>query len=235
MGNKLLILNMKMYMELNDIKRYIDEVKIQNDNVIICPTAIYLPYFVGNYKNVAVQNIYSEDKGAYTGSISALQVRKIGVNYAVIGHSECRKYFNESDELINKKIKSAIDNELKVILCIGDNLEEKSNGKTKEVLKSQMDIALQGIVNDDIIIAYEPIFSIGTGKLLSDGEINNTIKFIKEYLKTKNFNLKVVYGGSVNSKNIKSLCKLREVDGFMVGKSSSMIDEVLEMVKVVSS
>lgn len=235
MENKLLILNMKMYMELAEIKKYIEQVNIQNDNVIICPTAIYLPYFVNKYKNIAVQNIYSVNKGPYTGAISALQVKKMGVNYAVIGHSECRKYFNESDELINEKIKSAIDNELKVILCIGENLEDKLKGKTKEVLKTQIDVALQDVVNDDIIIAYEPIFSIGTGKLLSDDEINNTIKFIKEYLRTKNYNFKVIYGGSVNSKNIKSLCKIKEVDGFMVGKSSSMIDEVLEMVKVVSS
>ena len=131
MENKLLILNMKMYMELAEIKKYIEQVNIQNDNVIICPTAIYLPYFVNKYKNIAVQNIYSVNKGPYTGAISALQVKKMGVNYAVIGHSECRKYFNESDELINEKIKSAIDNELKVILCIGENLEDKLKGKTK--------------------------------------------------------------------------------------------------------
>lgn len=235
MKNKLLILNMKMYMEMDDIKKYIDEVKIKNDNVIICPTAIYLPYFINKYKNIAVQNIYSVNKGAYTGAISALQVKKMGVNYAVIGHSECRKYFNETDDLINKKIKLALENNLKVILCIGENLEEKLSGKTWEVLKKQLDNDLNLINSKDIIIAYEPIFSIGTGNLPSDDDINSTIKFIKDYLKEKGFNLKVVYGGSVNSKNIRSLCKLKDVDGFMVGKSSSIIDEVLEMIKVVSS
>ena len=235
MENKLLILNMKMYMELDDIKNYIEQVKIENDNVIICPTAIYLPYFVDKYKNIAVQNIYAVNKGAYTGAISALQVKKLGVNYAVIGHSECRKHFNESDELINKKIKSALENDLKIILCVGENLEEKLSGKTEEVLKKQLDKDLNLIKSNDVIIAYEPIFSIGTGNLPSDDDINNTIKFIKDYLKTKNLDLKVVYGGSVNSKNIKSLCELKEVDGFMVGKSSSVIEEVLEMVKVVSS
>ena len=234
MKNKILILNMKMYMELAEIKKYIDEVKIDNDNVIICPSAIYIPYFIGKYKKVAVQNIYAKDKGAYTGAISALQIKQMGVNYAVIGHSECRKYFNDSDELINKKIVSALNNDLKVILCIGENLEEKENNRTFEVLKKQLDIDLEGIYSDNIIIAYEPIYSIGTGIVPEDEDIKNTIQYIKEELKNKNLNLKVVYGGSVSSKNIESLSKISNVDGFMVGKASSMIDEVEKMIEVVS-
>lgn len=234
MENKLLILNMKMYMDINDIKNYISQVKIERDNIIVCPTAIYLPYFVNNYKNVAIQNIYAKDQGAYTGAISALQVKKLGVDYAIVGHSECRKYFKESDELINKKIKSALSNELKVILCVGENLEEKQTGRTKEVLKEQLDLALLDINSNDIIIAYEPIFSIGTGNIPTDKEIMETIKFIKEELNKKNMNLKVVYGGSVNANNISSLSKIEGVDGFMVGKSSSIIEEVLKMIEVVS-
>lgn len=234
MENKLLILNMKMYMDINDIENYIKNVKIESDNVIICPTAIYLPYFVKNYKNVAIQNIYAKDQGAYTGAISSLQVKKMGVDYAVVGHSECRKHFKESDELINKKIKSALNNKMKIILCVGENLEENQSGRTKEVLKSQLEKCLLDINSNDIIIAYEPIFSIGTGNIPTDKEIKETIRFIKEELNKKNMNLKVVYGGSVNANNIASLSKIEGVDGFMVGKSSSIVEEVLKMIEVVS-
>ena len=234
MENKLLILNMKMYMDINDIKNYIKNVKIESDNVIICPTAIYLPYFVKNYKNVAIQNIYAKDQGAYTGAISSLQVKKMGVDYAVVGHSECRKNFKETNELINKKIKSALNNKMKIILCVGENLEENQSGRTKEVLKSQLEKCLLDINSNDIIIAYEPIFSIGTGNIPTDKEIKETIRFIKEELNQRNMNLKVVYGGSVNANNIASLSKIEGVDGFMVGKSSSIVEEVLKMIEVVS-
>ncbi len=235
MENKILILNMKMYMELKDIKEYISKVNVTNDNIILCPTAIYLPYFLKKYKNLAIQNIYAEDLGAYTGAISALQVSELGIKYAIVGHSECRNHFNETDELINKKIKSALDNGLKVILCIGDNLEQYKSLKTKEVLKQQLHKDLYNIESQNIIIAYEPIFSIGTGNVLDNEMISNIISFIKQELCDMNLDLPVVYGGSVNSDNIKELIKIKNVDGFMVGKSSSMIDEVLKMIKVVSS
>ena len=231
MTNKILVLNMKMYMDINDVKRYLSVVKSVPDNVILCPESIYIPYFLNKYKNIAIQSISKEDSGAYTGSISARQVKMLGVNYAVIGHSECRKYFNVTDDIVNSKIKSALANKLRVILCIGESKEENELLKTKEVLKRQLDIALDGVVSDNIIIAYEPIFSIGTGIVPTNEYINDTILYIKQIVRSKGMDLKVLYGGSVNSNNIKDLLTIPNVDGFMVGKSSSKEEEVLKMIK----
>lgn len=234
MESKILVMNMKMYMDIDDIREYMKKIDNVPDNVIICPESIYIPYFLKKYKNIAIQSIYPVDSGAYTGCVSASQVKKMGVNYAIVGHSECRKYFNVTDNETNLKVKSALANKLKVILCIGDSKEEKDNGKTFSSLKRQLDIALNDIKSDDIIVAYEPIYSIGTGLIPSMDEISKTVKFIKNELKNKNMNLKVIYGGSVNSKNISDLVRIDCVDGFMVGKSSSIVDEVKRMIEVVS-
>lgn len=232
MINKLLVLNMKMYMDIDDVNEYINEIKITDNNVIFCPESIYLPYFVDKYKNVAIQSIYPKDNGAYTGCVSAMHAKKIGVNYAIVGHSECRKYFRLTDEEINEKVISVLNNDLNVILCIGETLEEKESLKTYERIKYQLDTALKDITSNNIIIAYEPIFSIGTGVVPTNDEIYDIIKYIKEVLKDKGLNLKVIYGGSVSSKNIAELSKIENVDGFMVGKSSSIKEEVLKMEKL---
>ena len=232
MINKLLVLNMKMYMDIDDVNEYLNEIKITDKNVIFCPETIYLPYFVDKYNNVAIQSIYPKDNGAYTGCVSAMHAKKIGVNYAIVGHSECRKYFRLADEEINEKVISVLNNDLNVILCIGETLEEKESLKTYERIKYQLDTALKDITSNNIIIAYEPIFSIGTGVVPTNDEIYDIIKYIKEILKDKGLNLKVIYGGSVSSKNIAELSKIKNVDGFMVGKSSSIKEEVLKMEKL---
>lgn len=234
MNNKILILNMKMYMDIDDVNNYLDKIKTVPDNVVLCPESIYIPYFLKQYKNISIQSIYPANSGAYTGCISPNQVKKMGVNYAVVGHSECRKYFSLSDIDINTKVKSALENNLNVILCIGETLEEKEAGMSFKKIKEQLDTDLNGVVNNNIIIAYEPIYSIGTGKIPTNSDIIDTIIYIKSVLKKKNLDLKVLYGGSVNSTNINDLIKIKEVDGFMVGKSSSIVDEVEKMIKVVS-
>ena len=231
MKNKILVMNMKMYMDIDDVKRYFKIIKDVPDNVIFCPESIYIPYFLERYKNIAIQSIYPVDSGAYTGCVSAHQAKMLGVEYAVIGHSECRRYFNVTDEIVNKKIKSALSNDLKVIMCIGETKEEKKLGKTKDKLKEQLDICLKNIKSNNIIIAYEPIYSIGTGIVPENNDIEDTISYIKEIVKSKGLYLKVIYGGSVNSKNIKELATINSVDGFMLGKSSSKGEEVLEIFK----
>lgn len=235
MENKLLVLNMKMYMDIDDVNNYIKKISNLSNNVILCPESIYIPYFINKYDNIAIQSIYPIDKGAYTGCISAYHAKKMGVNYAIVGHSECRKYFNLTDEYINEQILSAINNNLKVILCIGETLEEKNALKTKEKLKYQLDVDLKGINSNDIIIAYEPIFSIGTGNVPTNDDIYDTIEYVKEILREKGLNSIVIYGGSVNPKNIKNLSSISNVDGFIVGKSSSIPEEVLEMEKLLRS
>ncbi len=229
MTNKLLVLNMKMYMDIDDVKEYIKMVKDQ-DNMIISPESIYIPYFINKYKSIAIQNIYPSDSGAYTGCISARQVKKMGVNYTIVGHSECRKYFKLKDEDINLQIKSALANNLKVILCIGD---DKNISDKLQFIKDQLTNDLKDILSNDIIIAYEPIYAIGTSAI-KPIEIKKMVDFIKNQLRSMSLNLPVIYGGSVNSNNIKELNKIDNLSGFMVGRSSCVVSEVNEMKKVVS-
>lgn len=235
MKSKLLVMNMKMYMDIDDVKDYISKVKDVPDNVIMCPESIYIPYFVKYYKNVAIQSIYPTNSGAYTGCVSAKHAKKMGVKYAVVGHSECRKYLNISDYDVNKKLKSIIDSDIIPIMCIGESLEDKMSSNSKKVLKRQLDIGLEGIKCDKMIIAYEPIYSIGTGNVPSNDDIMDTISYIKEVIKDKGINAKVLYGGSVSSKNIEDLSKIDIVDGFMIGKACTEVNEVFKMMKLLSS
>ena len=235
MENKIIIGNMKMYMSISDIKDYLNELdgKITN-NVILCPTSIYIPYFLGKNYNLAIQNIYYEDNGAYTGEVSVSQVKDIGISYVIVGHSERRKLFNETNYDINKKLIKCLKNNLKVILCIGE--EEKFNNL--EVLKNQLELALNNIDNkyqDNIIIAYEPVWAIGTGLIPSNDEIKDTTNFIKSFIYNNyKMNLKVVYGGSVNIKNIENLNKIDNIDGFMIGGSCTKSDEFLKIISIIN-
>ena len=218
-----------MYMNLEETKEYISVLKgFNNDNVVICPSYIYLHYFLGHNFNLGVQNIFSELNGAYTGEISVLQVKEMGVKYVILGHSERRITLNESNEFINEKVIKSINNGLKVILCIGEHegCEDK-----EEFLKSQIDNCLKEVKLDNIIIAYEPVWSIGTGKTPTNEEIKNTIDFIKGYI---NRNIKVLYGGSVTANNINLLNQIDNVDGFLVGGSSRNANEFLEIISSVS-
>ena len=234
MKNKLLVLNMKMYMDIDDIKDYISKVNNLPDNVILCPESIYIPYFLNKYKNIAIQSIYPTDSGAYTGCVSAKQVKKMGVNFAIVGHSECRRYFNIDDYDVNKKLKSIIDNDIIPIMCIGESIEDKVLSNSKKVLKKQLEIGLNGIKCDKIIIAYEPIYSIGTGNVPNNDDIKDSISYIKEVLKDMKISAKVLYGGSVSSKNIQDLSKIVVVDGFMIGKACTDVNEVNKIIKLLS-
>ena len=235
MENKFIIGNMKMYMNIDEVKDYL--VKIDGmitNNVILCPSSIYIPYFLNKNYNIAIQNVYYEDNGAYTGEVSVNQVKDMGINYVIVGHSERRKYFHETDYDINKKIIKSLDNNLNVILCIGENIKEDGF----DFLINQLDICLKNVLKkyqDNIIIAYEPVFAIGTGITPSLEDINNTVLNIKKYIFNNfNMNLKVVYGGSVNDKNIRNLVNIDNIDGFMIGGACTNIDKFLEIIRVVN-
>ena len=235
MENKFIIGNMKMYMNIDEVKDYL--VKIDGmitNNVILCPSSIYIPYFLNKNYNIAIQNVYYEDNGAYTGEVSVNQVKDMGINYVIVGHSERRKYFHETDYDINKKIIKSLDNNLNVILCIGENIKEDGF----DFLINQLDICLKNVLKkyqDNIIIAYEPVFAIGTGITPSLEDINNTVFNIKKYILNKfNMNLKLVYGGSVNDKNIRNLVNIDNIDGFMIGGACTNIDKFLEIIRVVN-
>ena len=238
MENKLLVFNMKMYMDIDDVKSYLNSLNSFPENVILCPETMYIPYFVNRHDKISLQNIYSVNNGAYTGEVSALHAKKMGINYTVIGHSERRAYFNESDSDINAKVKCALSNDLKVILCIGETLDDFEKKQTKDKLLNQILIDLFEVDNinkDNLIIAYEPVWAIGTGKTPLNEEIKETIEFIKTVIKDKyNLDIPVIYGGSVNSSNISSLNSIDNVDGFMIGGSCTKVSEVNKIIEVVN-
>ena len=224
---KILAANFKMNLTLNEINEYIDKIKdIDNKNIVLIPSNIYIPYFLNKKFSVGVQDAYYLDNGAFTGEVSAKQISSLGVNYAIIGHSERRMYFNETNDILNKKILSCESNGLKVIYCIGETKEERESNKTKEVLLKQLDEGLKGA--SEVIIAYEPRWAIGTNVTPTNEEIEDIISFIKS-----KYNYKVLYGGSTNDKNIASLNTISNVDGFLVGGASLDYDKFKKMIEIV--
>ncbi len=187
---------------------------------------------------LGAQNVHWEDSGAYTGEVSSPMLKSIGVEYVIIGHSERRQYFNETDEIVNKKVKAVLDHELKPILCVGETLEEREKGIEEDIVGEQIKNALEGISEEDasnIVIAYEPIWAIGTGKTASSKDANTMLGFIRNilgdiYNKDLKNNIRILYGGSVKPANIKELMAEDEIDGALVGGASLKKDDFLSLI-----
>ena len=215
--SKILALNFKMNFNYSDVKNYIDNIKgkINNLDVILFPPTIFLPYFISNEYSIGSQTISEFDNGSHTGETSCTQLKSIGGKYVIIGNSERRRDQAESDQLINLKIKQALANDLKVILCIGETKEEREMLRTTRVLKKEITYDLKELDENlykNIIIAYEPLWSIGSGDILEKREIEETINYIKDTtLKIYNFDPIVLYGGSVNEKSIEVLNEIPNV------------------------
>lgn len=187
---------------------------------------------------IGAQNMYFKDSGAYTGEVSPKMLEDMGIEYVIIGHSERRQYFNETDETVNLKIKSALTHNLKPIVCVGETLEQREAGITKEFVTGQVRNALKDITEDElkkIIIAYEPIWAIGTGKTASSNDANEVCKWIREELKALYGNVAdeiiIQYGGSVKSSNAKELFEMSDIDGGLVGGASLEPEEFSKIVK----
>ena len=181
-----------------------------------------------------------EEKGAYTGEISGQMLKCIGVEYVIIGHSERRQYFAETDETVNKKVKSALLNGLKPIICVGETLDQRESGKQEEIITNQTHLALEGLNENqlqNVMIAYEPIWAIGTGKTATAEDANNAIKSIrkqieKDFGKTISENIIILYGGSVKSENCSELFSMSDIDGGLVGGASLKVDEFAKIVSI---
>jgi len=178
--------------------------------------------------DVGAQNCHENDNyGAFTGSINSVMLKSVGAKYVIIGHSENRQT-GETNKLINLKIKSALKSGLKVIFCIGETLKEKRKKITKQVLNKQIKLGLNKIRNNkNILIAYEPVWSIGTGIIPKSNELFDTIDFIKKRMK----NYKVLYGGSVNPKNISQLKSINNIDGYLIGGASQDPKKFIDIIK----
>ena len=208
---------------------------------VICAPAIILRDLVKRAEvlKIGAQNMNENDYGAYTGEISAFMLKDTKVDYVIIGHSERRAYYNETDEKINAKIKKALETELKPIVCVGENLAEREDGLTNAILELQIVKAFRGVNIDNpknIIVAYEPIWAIGTGKSASSQEAQDACKFIRSLL-AKNFgteiadNIRILYGGSMKPSNVKELVAQPDIDGGLVGGASLDEESFIELCK----
>ena len=245
MTNKILfIANWKMFGDLNSLKSIESVINLskkknyKNAKIIYCPPYTLLNNFVIKTRktnlDVGAQNCHYEiNTGPFTGSISSTMIKKLGAKYVIIGHSENRSN-GETNNLINKKIHNAILNSLNVIFCIGENLFEKKNKETNKILKKQIDMGLKKIKKiDKIIFAYEPVWSIGTGKVLTNKELTKQVIIIKKIIKNKfkNQKTKIIYGGSVNNQNINNLKQIKEINGFLIGGASQNSKKFIDIIK----
>ena len=233
------IANWKMFGVLNSLNsihkvvKFLKNFKKNNSlKIIYCPPNTLIRPMTKKIKDtridVGAQNCHEHDKfGAFTGSVNSVMLKNVGAKYVIIGHSENRQT-GESDKLINLKIKSAIKSGLKVIFCIGETLQQKRKKITKQVLNKQIRFGLNKIkIKNNIILAYEPVWSIGTGVIPKKNELFETINFIKKKINK----CKVLYGGSVNPKNINDLKSIVNIDGYLIGGASQDPKKFIDIIK----
>ena len=246
MRRKVIAGNWKMNMLPGEAIEMINEltplVKDTKNEVILCVPYTDLFYALLTAQNtnikIGAQNMHFEESGAYTGEVSGKMLKAINVEYVIIGHSERRQYFAETDETVNKKIKAAFKYGLKPIVCVGETLEQREVGKAVDVITKQTELALEGLSNEQVentIIAYEPIWAIGTGKTATSEDANNAIKEIRNkiseiYGEETSSKVIIQYGGSVKSSNAKELFNMSDIDGGLVGGASLKAEEFSKIV-----
>lgn len=235
---KIIAGNWKMNMTAASGKQLIEElkplVKDANCKVALCVPAILIPAMTeaakGSNIEIGAENVHWAEKGAYTGEISCEMLKEYGVKYAIIGHSERRQYFGETDEGVNKRTLAALANGITPIVCVGETLEERESGVTEKVLDRQLEVGLKGIEDiTAVVIAYEPVWAIGTGKTATDEQAEETIAYIRKKigeLFCPKCAEKVIiqYGGSMNAKNCKGLMAQPDIDGGLIGGASLKLD-----------
>ncbi len=226
--------NLRSINTLDKVIKFSKSKEIKKGRLIYCPPYTLIGYFFNKFKNclidIGAQNCHeNDDYGSHTGFVNPKMLKSVGANYVILGHSENRKK-GENDKLINLKIKSALKAKLKIIFCIGETLIEKKRGKTKLILSKQIRLGLNKIKKkSNVFIAYEPVWSIGTGKIPKNDDLEKIVKFIKNRFKGKS--PKILYGGSVNPQNINNLKKINNLDGFLIGGASQNAKKFIDIVK----
>ena len=211
--------------------------------IAVCPPFVNIAAVADIFKETRVeiggQNLYCEDSGAYTGEISAPMLKSVGCTYVIIGHSERRQYFGETDESVNNKIKAALKHDLTPIFCIGETLEERDKGILKDVIREQVSVALRGMDEEilgNLVIAYEPVWAIGTGRTATPEQAQEMHQFIRNLL-TESISdafaatTMILYGGSVKPDNSAELLSQPDIDGALVGGASLDADSFAAIVK----
>ncbi len=245
---KLIIANWKMHKTVDDSKKFIDELISENKNfeckVVICPPFVALGAIIQKCHDsgiyVGAQNCHFEEKGAFTGEISALMLGSIGVDYVIIGHSERRTNFHETDAIINKKLKAVFKNHMTPILCVGETLEQRVNTGATDVVMSQIENAIDGLTSSEVanlVIAYEPVWAIGSGKTVTVDDASKICSKIRNFL-CSNYGaeisgkMRIIYGGSLNEKNCKEFLKSDELNGCLIGGSSLNVESFSEILNI---
>lgn len=213
---------------------------VRDADIVIAPpfTSLFAiaERFVGTNVSLAAQNVFYEEKGAFTGEVSPLMLKDAGCDFVITGHSERRQYFHESDEIVNRKIKLSLKHGLAVICCIGETLAERDNGKTFSVLAAQIAGGLAGVAPQNLVIAYEPVWAIGTGLTPTPDDVAAMHRFIREQLAARfgatGNDVRLLYGGSVKPANAKELLTIDNVDGALIGGASLKADEFLAIAAV---
>ncbi len=250
MGKRIPILaaNWKMYKTMEEVGEFFSNFlplvgKVNDREIIIAPSFVSLAEACritkGSPVKIAAQNMYFEEKGAFTGEISPLMIRSTGSGVVIIGHSERRHVFGEDDRMIARKVKSALDHDLRVILCIGETMEERKGGLTGEVLAKQLSDGLELMSGDDfsgISIAYEPVWAIGTGQTASIEQIQEAHELVRGTISKRSGEavaqqIRILYGGSVKPENVRQIMELEDVDGALVGGASLEPDSFAKIVK----
>lgn len=245
---KLIYGNFKMNTTLKDIENYTEtflpKVVNSKNEIAIFPPFTNLMFAKQKLTNskilLGAQNVSSETSGAYTGEVSACMLKSVGVNVVIVGHSERRKIFLEKNELINKKIKEALSQGLKVVLCVGETKTERTNNKYKQVVAKQIAEGLKGLYENElknIIVAYEPIWAIGTGMVPNAKQIEEVATAIREEISNEysinaSKNIKILYGGSVNSSNAKQFAYVTGINGLLVGGASLNTEEFAKICNI---
>jgi triosephosphate isomerase len=240
--------NWKMNKTVGEALNLVKELKASLSGVKAVEVAVAPPFTAlyaiqkeleGSPIHLAAQNLYWEEKGAFTGEISPLMLKEIGCHYVILGHSERRQFFGETDETVNRRIKAALVQGLKVIFCIGETLKEREEGKTFSVIEKQVEGGLKGFSDQkmkNMVVAYEPVWAIGTGKTATPEQAEEVHRFIRgklEKLYSREFaeEVRIQYGGSVTPENIRGLMNQPNIDGALVGGASLKADSFSKIVR----
>ncbi|EGX27999.1 Triosephosphate isomerase [Candidatus Arthromitus sp. SFB-mouse-SU] len=241
MRKNIIMGNWKMHFTIEETEEFLNsllpKVKNAKTEVVVCPpfTSLALSSNIlkGSNVKLGAQNVHFEEKGAFTGEISPNMLKNLGVSYIIIGHSERRMYFGETDETVNKKIHMCLKHKFNPVLCVGESLEEKESNNMEKVLTRQIEKAFFNISEEDakkVVIAYEPIWAIGTGKTATSFDADNIISFIRKvisgiYNKEVSENIVMLYGGSVKPNTIKEQMSMENIDGALVGGASIVVED----------
>lgn len=235
---KLLMLNQKSSMLNTETKKFIENLKIYQHCFNVFPSSIYIKDYVESGYQTGIQNISHDLSTSHTGEINILQAKSIGVKSVIIGHSERRTMDGEDDNTLLKKVELALQQDMQIIFCVGENLVDYKLKNTEKHILTQLENIFKNIKSDElknVIIAYEPVWAIGTGMTPSIFEIEKVSKLIKKYFNEKDYDMKVLYGGSVSEKNIESLVEIENIDGFLVGGASTNYEKVVKLCEIINN